>query len=97
MPFTDARPWRQACRSSNIGSIAKNDQLKDQSTLGADIKGERQRIRQAALIAITVHPGRHNEVPKWLITMATFIVSLPPMISRLAHSLLAGFPSRPAA
>ena len=45
MPFTDARPWRQACRSSNIGSIAKNDQLKDQSTLGADIKDERQRIR----------------------------------------------------
>jgi hypothetical protein len=45
MPFTDARPWRQACRSSNIGSIAKNDQLKDHSTLGADIKGERQRIR----------------------------------------------------
>jgi hypothetical protein len=91
MPFTDARPRRQTCRSSNIGSIAKNDQLKDQSSLGAEIKGERQRIRSAALIAIT---GRHNEVPKWLITMATFIVSLPPMISRLAHSLLA---SRPAA
>ena len=34
-------------------------------------------------------PGRHNDVPKWLITMATFIVSLPPMIIPLG-ALTAG-------
>jgi hypothetical protein len=48
---------------SNIESITKYDQLDDQIALGAELEGEHQRIRRAALIIVAVDIGRHDEVP----------------------------------
>ena len=48
---------------SNIESITKYDQLDDQIALDAEIEGEHQRIRKAALIIVAVDIGRHDEVP----------------------------------
>jgi hypothetical protein len=73
-------------------AIAQDDQLDDEIVVRREIKGQDERVWQTALIEISIDIGGNNEVLVCLTTFVTAIVSLSPMMSRSAQSLMAALP-----
>jgi hypothetical protein len=86
------RPQEFGSGHSDVGSIAKNDQLYDQIVVRGEIESEHQRIRQAALVIVTLDVSRRDEVPIVVDQFGYFHrQSLADDIAS-THSLIAGFP-----
>jgi hypothetical protein len=79
--------------TSNVATIAQDDQLDDEIIVKREIKRQDKRIRQTTLIKISINLGGNN---KAVVMLHHFcdpaIVGFSPIMSRSAQRLMAALP-----